>query len=155
MPQLEKGGKFVFGWSRVRDDGSLTLPDEAVQEYGLAEVNRIFLMSGSKTSGGFGITTKAFLEKSPISGILSDNLDLAGFKKEEGKVAPFKNRSICWVQIYSGGRIALSQEAMKVFGINTGEFLLSIRSSNIAIGMAEKGPLIKIAKTHPEIKVFE
>jgi hypothetical protein len=144
----------VFGWSRVREDNSLTLPDEAVQEYDLAEVNRIFLMSGSKTSGGFGITTKAFLEKSLISDILSDNLGLAGFKIEEGRIVPFKNRFICWVQIYSGGRIALSQEAMKVFGINTGDFLLSIPSSNIAIGMAVKGPLIEIARRHPEIQLF-
>jgi hypothetical protein len=154
MPQLEKGGKFVFGWSRVREDNSLALSEEAVQEYGLAKVDRVFLMSGSKTSGGFGISTKSFLEQSPLSGILSDNPDLAGFGIEEGKMAPFKKRFICWVQIYPGGRIVLPQGVMKVFGIKTGDYLLSIRSSNIAIGMAVQGPLIEIAKKHPEINLF-
>lgn len=33
MPQLNKGGKFVFGKSLVREDGGLRLPPQAVEEY--------------------------------------------------------------------------------------------------------------------------
>ncbi len=35
MPQLERGGKYVFGWSVLRLDNSVLLPPEVVAEYGL------------------------------------------------------------------------------------------------------------------------
>jgi hypothetical protein len=155
MPHLRKGGKYVFGWSRVGEDGSVTLPDEAYQEYHLDRFERVFLTSGSKTSGGFGITTKSFLEQSPLYGVLQANTDLANFKTLEGKAVPFKNRSICWVKISASGRIFLPSDTMPVFWIKPGDLLLSIRSSNIAIGLVVRGPLVEVAKNHPELKVFE
>lgn len=33
MPQMTKGGKFIFGKSLLREDGSLQLPPQAVEEY--------------------------------------------------------------------------------------------------------------------------
>lgn len=35
MPQIRKGGKYVFGWSQIKEDYTLTLPPEALKEYGL------------------------------------------------------------------------------------------------------------------------
>ena len=34
MPQLVKGGKYVFGWSVIGEDGGVVIPGEAVLEYG-------------------------------------------------------------------------------------------------------------------------
>ena len=34
MPQLERGGKYVFGWSQVSENGVIVIPGEAVGEYG-------------------------------------------------------------------------------------------------------------------------
>jgi hypothetical protein len=34
MPQLEKGGKWVFGWVVVRPGSKITVPPEAYLEYG-------------------------------------------------------------------------------------------------------------------------
>jgi hypothetical protein len=56
MPQLAKGGKYVFGWSKVGDQGEIVIPLEALEEYNLTTDKNVILMSGSKTSGGFGLT---------------------------------------------------------------------------------------------------
>ena len=36
MPQMNKGGKFIFGESVIRPDGRVRLPDQAVEEYHIA-----------------------------------------------------------------------------------------------------------------------
>lgn len=33
MPQMNKGGKFIFGASEIRPDGRVQLPPHAVDEY--------------------------------------------------------------------------------------------------------------------------
>jgi len=50
MPQLVKGGKYTFGWSRVGDTGRIVIPAEAVEEYRLKESEKLILVPGSKTS---------------------------------------------------------------------------------------------------------
>jgi hypothetical protein len=56
MPQLSKGGKYVFGWSKIQKDARIRLPDQAIQEYGLIPGDPIILMSGSKTSGALCVS---------------------------------------------------------------------------------------------------
>ncbi len=36
MPQLVKGGKYVYGWSKVSTKGKIAIPDKAKEEYNLA-----------------------------------------------------------------------------------------------------------------------
>lgn len=36
MPQVTKGGKFVFGWSCVGENGAITLLTQTVNEYDIA-----------------------------------------------------------------------------------------------------------------------
>ena len=52
MPQMTKGGKYIFGWSRIRVNGELIFPRMAVDEYKLKEENHIYIVSGSKQTGG-------------------------------------------------------------------------------------------------------
>ena len=33
MPQMNKGGKFIFGESEIQSDGRVQLPPQAVDEY--------------------------------------------------------------------------------------------------------------------------
>ena len=33
MPQMNKGGKFIFGKSIIRDGGIIRIPEQAIQEY--------------------------------------------------------------------------------------------------------------------------
>ena len=54
MPQLARGGKYVYGWCKVSDGGRIAIPAEAMDDYGLKEHDKVILMSGSRRSGGFG-----------------------------------------------------------------------------------------------------
>lgn len=66
MPQMNKGGKFIFGKSRIREDGRLQFPVQAVQEYDIAAEGRVYLFTGSNVTGGFCVTRKGLLEPSQI-----------------------------------------------------------------------------------------
>lgn len=48
MPQMNKGGKFIFGESMIRPDGRVQLPPQAVEEYRIAQEGKIYLFMGSK-----------------------------------------------------------------------------------------------------------
>ena len=36
MPQMDKGGKFIFGQSIIRPDGRVHIPTQAAEEYQIA-----------------------------------------------------------------------------------------------------------------------
>lgn len=55
MPQLAKGGKWVFGWSVVSARREIRIPPEAYAEYGYRDGEEIVFLAGSRTSGGFRI----------------------------------------------------------------------------------------------------
>ena len=52
MPQLSRGGKFIFGESQIRPDGCVRFPAQAVTEYGIASEGRVYLFTGSGSTGG-------------------------------------------------------------------------------------------------------
>ena len=53
MPQMNKGGKFIFGKSLIRTDGTLRIPPQAMEEYHIADEGKVYLFTGSKITGGF------------------------------------------------------------------------------------------------------
>ena len=61
MPQISKGGKFIFGISHIREDLTIQIPEQAVHEYALTDIENIILITGSKATGGFCITTYSLL----------------------------------------------------------------------------------------------
>jgi hypothetical protein len=84
MPRLVKGAKNVFGWSRVGDDGRIVIPPDAFAEYGFAEEGNAVLMSGSKKSGGFGLTTVDKIKESSLAAIITAIPELVEYKISEG-----------------------------------------------------------------------
>ena len=56
MPQMNKGGKFIFGKSLIRTDGTLRIPPQAMEEYHIADEGKVYLFTGSKITGGFCVT---------------------------------------------------------------------------------------------------
>jgi len=80
MPRLVKGGKHVYGWSEVGTAGNIADHDEALEEYNLKTPCNVVLLSGSKRSGGFALTTATLLKNSRIYAILDGNPRLAGFQ---------------------------------------------------------------------------
>jgi hypothetical protein len=153
MPHLSKGGKYIFGWSRVAVDGRVIIPDEALREYCLESDEKTILISGSKRSGGFVVAKKDLLARSEISSVIDDNPRLAHFDLQEGETIGYKGRRYCWITIRDNG-LVLPSSTLDDFHIQPDDRLLSIRGSNIAFVLALKGPIVEKARQHPEITVF-
>ncbi|RPH57747.1 MAG: hypothetical protein EHM81_11150 [Chloroflexi bacterium] len=127
MPQLAKGGKWVFGWVVVGPDGEIRIPPEAYTEYGLQPGETVFFMKGSRRSGGFGLGKSTVLSTAPI----------LPRKLAQGKVT-------------AAGTISLPPEA----AIQPGERLLAYRGSGLALGFLQRGPIHEEALRHPELEIF-
>ena len=139
MPQMNKGGKFIFGKSLIRTDGTLRIPPQAMEEYHIADEGKVYLFTGSKITGGFCVTRKGLLHPSKLGHILDDTPPLL----------------YCWVEISQEGQILLTKKMMDFLKVRPGMELLSIRSSDIAFTMGAKGPLLEKAENYDgEIPLF-
>ena len=140
MPQMNKGGKFVFGLSLIQGGGTVQLPAQAIAEYGIAAEGRVYLFTGSKVTGGFCVTHK---------GLLTENPALQEYHTPEGEFVRYKGRFYCWLRISAGGALHFRPDALAFLGLAPGMRLLSIRSSDIAFTMGAKGPLLERAARYP------
>ena len=148
MPQMNKGGKFIFGKSLIRDDLTIHLPTQALTEYNATAEGKIYLFTGSKVTGGFCVTRKGLLEPSKLGHILTDNPALQNYQTAEGEFVKYKGRSYCWVNISENGVIQLNQKILDFLNLKIGMKLLSIRSSDIAFTMGAIGPLLERADNY-------
>lgn len=155
MPQMNKGGKFIFGKSFIREDLTIHLPPQALTEYNATAEEKVYLFTGSKITGGFCVTRKGLLEPSKLGHILSDNPALQNYQTAEGEFIKYKGRSYCWVSISGTGVIQLNQKMLYFLNLEIGMELLSIRSSDIAFTMGAKGPLLEKAENYDgEIPIY-
>ena len=154
MPQLVKGGKYVFGWSLVGPGGNIRIPEEAVQEYKFLLDEKVIIMSGSRTSGGFIVARKSVMEQTILSEILANNPELADFKIENGKTILFGQRHLCWIEINDKGIISLPLKTLEKYGVHPGDRLLSGRGSYAGVAMIVRGLIVDEALNHPELSVF-
>ena len=155
MPQMNKGGKFIFGKSLIRDDLTIHLPTQALTEYNATAERKVYLFTGSKVTGGFCVTRKGLLEPSKLGHILTDNPALQNYQTAEGEFVKYKGRSYCWVNISESGVIQLSRQILDFLDLKIGMELLSIRSSDIAFTMGAAGPLLERADNYEgEIPLF-
>ena len=154
MPQMNKGGKFIFGESVIRPDGRVQLPPQAVDEYRIASEGKAYLFTGSKITGGFCVTRQGLLLPSKLGHILTDTPSLL-YEVPDGTFVPYKGRAYCWTAISASGEITLTEEMMVFLHLKLEMRLLSIRSSDIAFTMGTKGPLLeKAAHFDGEIPLF-
>ena len=148
MPQMNKGGKYIFGMSVIREDGSVQFPTQAVEEYRIADEGKVYLFTGSKSTGGFCVTRRGLLLPSKLGKILEETPALRDYTAKQDEWIPYKGRSYCWTEITQSGQIILTAEMMNFLEIQPGMSLLSIRSSDIAFTMGAKGPLLEKAKNY-------
>ena len=92
MPQMNKGGKFIFGKSIVRYDGTIQIPPQAVKEYNITFDKKVYLFTGSKITGGFCVTRKGLLEPSKLGHILTDMPELQSYTLPHGEFVKYKGR---------------------------------------------------------------
>lgn len=127
MPQLVKGGKWVFGWCMVGQTNDIRIPAEAYSEYGFQPGETVILIRGSQRSGGFGLGKPAKLEHFSV-----------------------KSRFIGQTIMGADERVVLPSEA----GLQPGDRLLAVRGSGLALGFVQRGPIYEEALNHPEIETF-
>ena len=155
MPQINKGGKYIFGKSLIRENGEMRLPPMAVKEYDIAAEGRVYLFTGSKSTGGFCVTRRRLLEPSKLGHILTENPSLLTYGAPAGEFIPYKGRSYCWTNITPDGMLTLTDGMLKSLHLAPGMELLSIRSSDIAFTMGAKEPLLEKEKLFDgKIEVF-
>ncbi|EJU22984.1 hypothetical protein HMPREF1143_0658 [Peptoanaerobacter stomatis] len=150
MPQMTKGGKYIFGWSKIGQNGELTFPTMAVKEYNLQEETYIYIVSGSKQTGGFCVMTEPLLSHSKLKNVLEENPSLADRSLREGELITYKGRKYGWLALNKSA-VYLSDDLMKMLEIKVGDKLLAIRSSDIAFTMGVKGSLIEKANDYQGI----
>jgi len=153
MPQLVKGGKHVFGWSRVGATGGVRIPPEAAQEYGLESDLEVILVSASRTSGGFCMMREDHMKESPLGDIFREFPELAA-AEGLGKVRRWKSRFYTRVSVRSG-YFALPAGEDPLYGVRPGDLLLVVRGSYLGPSFLTKGPLLEEAHQHPELEIFE
>ncbi len=126
MPQLNKGGKFIFGEAMIRPDGCLQFPSQAVNEYHIASEGRVYLFTGSKITGGFCVTRQGLFLSSRLGHILTETPALLRYKAPVGTFLPYKGRAYCWTTISESGEIKLTKDMMTFLHLKPGMRLLSI-----------------------------
>lgn len=148
MPQMNKGGKFIFGRSLIHGDGSIRLPDQAIEEYGLRAGGKVYLFTGSRSTGGFCVTRRELLEPSKLGHILRDLPELLHCTADPGVFLPYKGRSYCWMDLSPSAQLCLPPAALAFLALSPGMRLLAIRSSDIAFTMGAYGPLLERAERY-------
>lgn len=151
--QLVKGGKHTFGWSAVTGSGRIAIPAEAIAEYGLVEGDRLVVVPGSRTSGGFGLSSRRSLEGSILAVVLEEHPVLGQFRLPAGDVVEHGGRPYCWAPFHRGA-IEIPEPTLVKYGVKIDDRLLVIRGSGLAIGFAVRGPIVNEARKHRELPVF-
>lgn len=149
MPQVTKGGKYIFGWSAIGGDLGVTLPPQAVGEYDMAREGRVYLLTGSPQTGGFVVTRRGLLLRSHVGNVLWDRPELNEYAGPPGAFQPVKGRQWCWLPVEGEGVLRLTMEMLRVLDLAPGQRLLAIRASDIAFCMGAKGQLIDRAAAYP------
>jgi hypothetical protein len=128
MPQLSKGGKWVFGWAIVGPDKDVMIPGAAYQEYAFHQDDPVVFTLESRRSGGFGLGHREKVSSSMIhSRIIGEGL--------------------------IGQEMHISLPA--TVDINPREQLLVVRGSNLALGFLLRGPIVDEACLHPELESYQ
>lgn len=158
MPQLVKGGKHVFGWTRIKPDGRIRLPDEAFEEYHFQSGEKIILMSGSRTSGGFSIIKRDVLAGSKIGRPIfhtMKNLNGPDTFTAAGQT-PVRSggRLISWTIMDEDKNIRLSNELISALELNFGHNLLVGRGSGLGPAFIARGPIFEEALKHADLRVY-
>ncbi len=159
MPQIVKGGKWVYGWSVAGMDCRVPVPEEAREEYAFSPGEDVLVMSGSRSSKGFAVTTTELLSGTPFQRHFLECLDSyeQNMTPDEHPRAVFTRKGKVLSRVFLDERCCLHMwpALLEQYGVSPFDRLLVIRGSGIALGYIVKGPIVKEAEKHPEIRTFE
>jgi len=152
MPRLVKGGKWVFGWSKISAEGKAAIPPETMNEYKIYVDDEMLLMSGSKTSGGFIAIKLSCLEKSNLTVLMDKFPEL---RMPDAGLLRDGNRVYYRTSIKKGGSLSLAATILAEYGVKTGDSLLVVRGSGLGPSFLVRGPIVEEARRHPELEVLK
>ncbi|MBN1875268.1 MAG: hypothetical protein JXA33_13655 [Anaerolineae bacterium] len=132
MPRLAKGGKWTYGWVVVGSNRNIAIPPQAWDKFGFQVGGIAIFTPGSRTSGGFAISTPE---------LIAESIEKTGGRglRELGQ-SSFDNRSV-----------AIPPEVQVTPGVR----LLAVLGSRYGLGFVARGPIYEEAMQHPKLEVFE
>lgn len=148
MPRISKGGKHIFGWTAVSESGSVRIPDEAIREYRLRSEEKVILISGSKTSGGFCVSRKGLLKRSVMGAFFSSYPEWERGTLPEGRCGQYKGRRFGWAIMRPDGTIQIPESALKSLRVHKGDSLLVVRGSRMGCALAVRGRIVETARKY-------
>ena len=131
MPRLTKGAKWIFGWVVLGSERAIVVPPEAWSEYKFVAGDEAVFTPGSRTSGGFAISTETLVAET--SSRMGDS------------ALPELGRSQ-----FGDGWVIVPPEV----GGKPGDRLLTVRGSRYGLGFIARGPIYERALDHPGLKTF-
>lgn len=145
-------GKFIYGWTRVGGDGRVRVPEPALKEYRLQPDSDLVLLQGGKTEGGFSLVSVEKLKSSALGVILERYSQLEKAPAGEPVVVQGRSKIYARVHLADDGTLQLPPDALKAFRIKTGERLLVVRESEIAVALMAAGSCVEAACALSDIK---
>ena len=153
MPQLVKGGKYIFGLSKISESGVIIIPPEAAGEYGFAESDRVILLNGSRTSGGFTVTKFSIISRSRLRVMLKGVPGLVEYQVPQNEIVKHHGRLFCWSVVKAGGYLELPPKILDAYQLSPGNLLAVGRGSNLGLTFIARGPIHEEALKHPELEI--
>ena len=154
MPQLVKGGKYIFGWSHVSDCGKICIPEEAQIEYNFQPSDKIIIISGSRASKGFAITKIDLIKKSQIFNGISVHKELINFQDLQNGYIQDRNRIYTWSEVDTHGYFNINEKSLKQYYVDLNDNLLVGRGSGFTLSFIKTGSIVKEALMHPELITY-
>ena len=159
MPQLVKGGKYVFGWTVLRDDLRIRIPDETYDEYKFLTTDKLIILSGSKSSGGFSIcsphTMSSYQLANNIFGLIGYIKKSDSFSGERLEIVRSGKRLISWTYLDKEKYFMLSKELVASLGLEIGRRLLVGRGSGMGPAFINKGIIYNEALKHKDLMEYK
>jgi bifunctional DNA-binding transcriptional regulator/antitoxin component of YhaV-PrlF toxin-antitoxin module len=155
MPQLVKGGKYVFGWSLVKSSGTIRVPEEARNEYRLKPNDRLYVLQASKTSKGFAITTRKLIKNSIFNETIRKIPNLFSFCLLENGYAVYENKTYTWTVMDCSGYLKIDPNILEKYSVSINDKLLVGRGSRYALAFIKQGTIVNEALKHDELTIYE
>ena len=119
MPQITKNRKFVFGKPLIKQDRTVLLPTQAVNEHNITTDTKTSLFMRSKKNSDVCIIRKSLVEPSTLRLILTDNPNLQKYASGCGQFIKYKGRFYCQLDISKTGTIFLTKIMMDFLDIKS------------------------------------
>ncbi len=131
MPSLSPGtagAKEAYGIVIIGNDACINIPPDALKRYGIEQNSLVLLTSTRKGESGFAIINSIKAQKTVFNKILKEISQMSGILNKNGRYYVITN--------IQNGKIFLNPEMMAAFNLKTGDKLLVIKSTTVAMSLS-------------------